>query len=231
MTDTAPTSSPVDDVARWVDADPRPLERLLRRTTGPLWDHAFQHRAFGAEHVPRTGGFILAPNHSSYLDPFFQVYGQPRLVRFMAKSSLFEVPLLRGICRAGGAFPVRRGKSDAVAIDIARSILQDGQVLVIYPEGTRFRRSLELGPARSGAARLALEAGVPVVPVATWGAKRRELYGRRRWQRPRITVVYGEPMRFDDLDNTREDVAVARDRIWEQMQRLYERARELDAAR
>lgn len=219
------------DVRWWVEQDPRPFERFLRRTTTPLWRYLYRHRSDGAEHIPAEGGFILVPNHSSWADPFLQVFGQRRVVRFMAKSTLFDYPLLSSFVRAGGGFPVRRGSGDAAAIDIAQEVLRDGQVLVVYPEGTRFRDSLELGPPRSGAARLALQARVPVVPAASWGAKRRELYGLRRFERRRVTVVYGAPMTFDDLEPTREGIAEARDRIWTEVQRLYERARELDAAR
>ena len=219
------------DIQYWVQQDPRPFERFLRRTTTPIWRYLYRHRSEGAEHVPAEGGYILVPNHSSYFDPVLQVFGQRRVVRFMAKSTLFGYPLLRDFVRAGGGFPVQRGKGDSAAIDIAHEVLRDGQVLVVYPEGTRFRDSLELGPPRSGAARLALEARVPVVPVASWGAKRRELYGLGRFERRRVTVVYGEPMHFDDLEATREGVAIAKERIWAEVQRLYERARELDAAR
>lgn len=218
------------DVDYWVRQDPRPLERVLRQLTSPIWRYLYRCEAVGAEHVPAEGGFVLAPNHSSYLDPFLHVYGQRRVVRFMAKSTLFDVPILRTIVRVGGGFPVRRGAGDAGAIDVARAILRDGQVVVVYPEGTRYRTALELGPPRTGAARLALEAGVPVVPVAAWGAKQRRLYGLGSLRR-RVTVVYGEPMRFDDLAPTREDAAVARDRIWREVSRLYDRAREHDAER
>jgi 1-acyl-sn-glycerol-3-phosphate acyltransferase len=228
MTDAPP--QPGTEIDAWVEADPHRLQHAFRVFTGWIWRFAYRHRALGSEHVPRDGAVIFVPNHSSYLDPFLQVYGQPRDVRFMAKSTLFDVPVLKHIMRIGGAFPVRRGRSDSGAIDLARTILQSGQVLVIYPEGTRFRHDLPLGPAKSGAARLALESGAAVVPVASWGCKDRKLYGLRRFERRRVTVAYGEPMTFD-LEPTRENAAIARDQIWAEVQRLYVKAREADAAR
>ncbi|MCW2924075.1 MAG: 1-acyl-sn-glycerol-3-phosphate acyltransferase [Thermoleophilia bacterium] len=217
-------------LAQWLPLDPRG-DRPFRILTSWYWDLVYRLRAYGAEHVPAEGPFLLVPNHSSYTDPFLQVRPQPRTVRFMAKGSLFEYPVVRRIMKAGGAFPVQRGRGDAFAIELSRRILADGQPLVVYPEGTRFRRSLELGPPKRGAARLALEARVPVVPAATWGVKARELYGRPRWRRPRATVVYGEPMDFTHLEPTPENVDLVRDEIWAKVTELYERARQLDAER
>lgn len=229
MTDTP--SADDAEIERWVAFDSSAFDRFARISTGWYWRVVWRLRAHGVEHVPARGGVIIAPNHSSYADPFVQICPVPRVVRFMAKSSLFEVVGLRRIMRSGGAFPVRRGESDARAIEIARRILARGDALVVYAEGTRYRDSLDLGPSRSGAARLALEAGVPIVPVASWGAKRRELYGLGRWQRRRVTSVYGEPMDFTHLEPTKENVAHVREALWARIHELYEQAREIDAAR
>lgn len=217
-------------LADWLHYDARG-ERRYRVLTVWYWDHVYRMRAYGAEHIPETGAFLLVPNHSSYTDPFLHARGQRRVVRFMAKSTLFDLPLLGRLVKAGGGFPVKRGAGDGFAVELSRRLLADGQPLVVYPEGTRFRTGLELGPPRRGAARLALEARVPVVPAATWGVKDRELYGHPRWRRPRATVVYGEPMDFRHLAATPEHIDLVRDEIWARVQELYERARVLDSER
>lgn len=218
-------------VREWVDYDPTNADRRVRRFTSIIWDHWFRYRAYGAEHVPKTGAFILVANHSSYMDPFLHVYGQSRILRFMSKSNLFENKLTAGFSRACGGFPVRRGTGDQLAMTIARAVLADGQGLVVYPEGTRFRKSLPLGPARRGAARLALEMRVPIVPAACVGIKEPRLYGRRRWQRKQVTMIYGKPMDFSDRDNTPDEAAKVRDEIWQRVTELYDEARQIDASR
>lgn len=219
------------DYDAWIQQDPGRTVRIVRVLTEWFWDHVYRLQAHGIEHVPAEGPYILAPNHSSYADPFLHVRPIPRLVRFMAKSSMFEYPIMRTFARGGGAFPVRRGKGDAFAMELARRLLRAGQPVVMYPEGTRYRSSFELGPAKRGAARLALEVGVPIVPAATWGVKRRELYGRPRWRRPKATTVYGELLDFGDLEPTPENIDHVRDVVWTRVHELYEVARGLAEAR
>lgn len=224
----APAPAPPNsDLDGWVHHDPEGLHGILRGATGWYWHHAFRLRTIGTENVPGTGAVLLVPNHSSYADPFLQARDLSRPVRFMTKSTLFEVPLLGGLVRRGGGFPVRRGQGDIGALEMTRRMLEHGQAVFVYPEGTRFRTGLALGPPKRGVARLALETGVPVVPIATWGAKERSLYGRGRGQRPMVTTVYGEPMHLGgpDPEPSRERVDEVRDAIWEQVQTLYERAR------
>jgi 1-acyl-sn-glycerol-3-phosphate acyltransferase len=137
---------------------------------------------------------ILAPNHFSAMDHWFVGILLRRRVRFMAKSQLFRGRVLEFILSHAGAFPVRRGQRDEEAITTALRILQDGGMLVIYPEGGR-SRSGEIGDApRPGIGRLALEAGAPVVPVAVHGSERARNW--RRLQFPPVTVAYGSPMHF-----------------------------------
>lgn len=219
------------DYDRWLDVDPRRTDRLVRALTIWLWDHGFQLHAVGVEHLPESGAYLLVPNHSSYADPFLHVRPQRRQLRFMAKSTMFEWPILKHVIAAGGGFPVRRGRGDVFAMELARRLLRAGHPVVVYPEGTRFRSSADLGPAKRGFARLALELGVPIVPAATWGVKERHVHGRPWWRRPRATTVYGEPMRFDGLEPTRVNVDRVRDEVWAQVERLYDEARRIDAAR
>lgn len=155
----------------------------------------FRLRWRGREHVPRAGGAVLAANHTSNLDPW--PLGLPlfpgRFLRFMAKSELYWVPL-RYLLDALGAFPVRRGEGDLEAIRTAVELCRSGQIVVMFPEGTRRRKGLrKKWEARShtGAARIALEAGVPLVPAAISGTDRLARLGPLR-------VVYGPPVETSD---------------------------------
>lgn len=156
----------------------------------------FRLRATGQENVPQDGGFVLAANHWSNLDPW--PLGLPlfprRYLRFMAKSELFWFPL-GPIIKGAGAFPVQRGESDLRAIATAVDLCREGQVVVMFPEGTRRRKGLrKKHEARwhSGAARIALEADVPLVPAAISGTERLARLGPFR-------VAYGPPVELDDL--------------------------------
>lgn len=217
----------------WIRIDSNSTVRIFRILTERIWDWAFRLRSYGQEHIPESGAFVFVPNHASYLDPFLQVRGQRRLVRFMAKAQLFDLPLIRSIVKSGGGFPVRRGAGDQFAMTLAHRLLEDGQPVCVYAEGTRFRTDAELGPSRSGAARLALSARVPVVPVASWGNKPRAARGESWWppRLPRVTTLYGPVMHFEHLDETPENVAFVRDAIWREVHRLHDLARELTSRR
>jgi len=119
----------------------------------------------GAENLPSGGGAVLVANHVSYWDPVVVGCAFNRRVYFMAKSELFEIPLLGPLISVLGAFPVRRDKSDRNAIRIAVKLLEEGNVVGIFPEGGRSRTG-ELMKPQPGAAMLAFKAGVPVLPVA-----------------------------------------------------------------
>jgi 1-acyl-sn-glycerol-3-phosphate acyltransferase len=231
-------STAVDDQA-WADEDFEPwlthdsgrTDRITRALTVWWWDHVYRLRAHGVERLPVDGPYLLVANHSSYADPFLAARPQQRHLRFMAKDTMFEWPLLRHVVKGGGAFPVRRGAGDGFAMELARRLLAAGYPVVIYPEGTRYRDGIELGPAKRGFARLALEVGVPVVPAATWGVKRRHLYARPWWRRPRATIVYGVPIDFSHLEPSRQNVEHVRDVVWARVQELYDQARVLGAER
>src|SRR4051794_10927535 len=154
-------------------------------------------RAIDMTNVPAAGGAILAPNHFSFLDHFFVAVYLRRKVNFMAKSQLFKRPM-QFVYGHGGVFPVRRGYRDEEAFKTAHAILDRGDIVLMYPEGGR-SRSGELGEPKRGLGRLALESGVPVVPVAIVGTQK-----ARNWKRlnfPKVTVLYGEPVRFDKIEN------------------------------
>ena len=128
----------------------------------------FRLRVRGAEHVPADGPVIVAANHKSFLDAFFIGLAIPRRVRFMGKAELFRGPL-RWLFVRLGAFPVRRGEGDTEALATARTVLEQGDVLVIFPEGTRVDEPDALGSPHHGAGRLAVATGAPIVPAAIRG--------------------------------------------------------------
>ena len=138
----------------------------------------------GREHVPATGGVILAVNHVSYVDPFVVahfVYDAGRLPRFLAKESVFRLPFAGRVVRGTGQIPVHRYTDNASrALEDASAALGRGQAVIIYPEGTVTRdpRGWPMR-ARTGVARLALETGAPVVPIAQWGAQAVLRYGEK----------------------------------------------------
>jgi 1-acyl-sn-glycerol-3-phosphate acyltransferase len=178
-------------------------------------------KATGVENVPREGGFVLASNHLSNFDPW--AVGLPifpwRYLRFMAKQELWWFPLGPFI-KAGGAFKVRRGQRDTAAIETAIELAREGHAVVIFPEGTRRRKGMVKkyeARAHTGAARVALGARVPLIPAAIKGTDNLRKLGPLR-------VVYGEPLRLDDLDGRedREAAQEATDRLMAEIARLEE---------
>nr|WP_205862120.1 lysophospholipid acyltransferase family protein [Planosporangium thailandense] len=161
------------------------------------------HRTWtGMEHVPTSGGVIFAANHLSHADPLIvghYVYDAGRWPQFLAKSSLFHIPLLGPFLYAVRQIPVYRGTADAVkALDAAVAAVKDGETVIIYPEGTTTREP-ELWPMRgkTGVARLWLSTGAPVIPVVMEGPQ--QIFDPRTGKlrlRPRtpVTVVAGPPL-------------------------------------
>lgn len=187
--------------------------------TWPVLYGLYRVRATGIENLPDGTGFVLACNHVSSFDPW--PLGLPlwpqRQLRFMAKAELYRWPLTY-VVDGAGAFPVRRGQGDVEAIETAVSLVRDGWPVAMFPEGTRRAKGLvkkfEARP-RSGAARIALEGGVPLVPAAVAGTD-----GLRRFER--LRVAYGKPVEIDDLRG-REDVqSAAHEATGRLMEAIYE---------
>lgn len=139
--------------------------RVLLAAVLRVW---FRLRICGAEHVPADGAAIIAPNHKSFMDAFFVGVATRRRVRYMAKTEIFRGPLAWLLVRLG-AFPVRRGEADVEAMRTARTILEQGGIVVLFPEGTRVEEPDALGTPHHGAGRLALDTGAPIVPAAITG--------------------------------------------------------------
>lgn len=151
-------------------------------------------RLSGVEYVPRTGAFVLAPNHYSEIDPLVvgvAMWKIGRMPRYMAKASLFKIPVVGRLLHASGQIPVERaGSRGSDPLAAARQIADQGLAVVIYPEGT-LTRDPDLWPMRgkSGAVRTALEQGIPVIPVAHWGTQLlMPRYGKKISVFPRKTI-------------------------------------------
>jgi 1-acyl-sn-glycerol-3-phosphate acyltransferase len=195
---------------------PRPswLYVLVGGLSWPVVKGVFRLRAIGTENVPSAGGLVLAANHWSNLDPWPLAipFFPHRFFRFMAKAELFWFPLGR-VIEAGGGFKVRRGEQDDDAIATAVELAREGHAVVMFPEGTRRRKGLRKKHEarwRTGAARIALEAGVPLVPAGIAGTERLGRLGPLR-------VAYGRPIDVGDLAAlpVGEAARVATDRLVE----------------
>jgi 1-acyl-sn-glycerol-3-phosphate acyltransferase len=180
---------------------------------------AYRARGFGSERVP-NGPVILAPNHASFMDHFFAGAFIRRRIHFMGKSQLFK-GIGAWVFSHGGVFPVRRGYHDEEAFTTAFRILDRGGAIVMYCEGGRSRTGKLAGEARPGIGRLALESGVPVVPVAILGS-----YQVRNWKRlqfPKVTVQYGAAFRFEVVhEPTREQQQDVADYVLARIRELHE---------
>ena len=164
----------------------RPTIGTLVRLVAPL-------RVYGAERVPGDGGLVVAANHFSWIDPPALGAASPRTLYYMAKIEAHRVPGLGQLMRTFGAFPVRRGESDRDAVRIMREIVRGGNALGMFAEGTRQRAGVP-GPVQPGAAMVAINEGVPVIPAA--------INGSHEWSlgnfKP-VSVAWGEPLLFDGL--------------------------------
>jgi 1-acyl-sn-glycerol-3-phosphate acyltransferase len=178
----------------------------------------------GAENLPRTGGVVAVSVHASNLDPLtfgHFIHGNGRVMRFLAKASLFKVPGFGALLRSAKQIPVHRGGGDAaLAFASAVEAVRAGQLVAVFPEGT-LTRDPDMWPMRgkTGAARIALTTGAPVVPIGQWGAHEvLPRYSKRLHLFPRKTVhvVAGPPVDLDDLRGRELDAEVlqeATDRI------------------
>jgi len=225
------------DMKPQVYKDPRPAEtftrfhewvrthrpgwiyELVRMVVTPLLMFVYRGWALDTNNVPANGGFILAPNHFSNLDHFLAGVYIRRKIQFMAKSQLYGNPILDYIFRVGGVFPVRRGHHDEEAFITAAAVLERGGCVGMYCEGGR-SRSGRLGEPKAGVGRLALESGVPVVPLAIHGSA-----GVRRWKRlrfPKVTLQYGEPISFPlNPSPSHEESLEASRQVFDRVKAMY----------
>lgn len=165
------------------------LAQVLIRSFAYL---VFGYKTHGTENIPRQGPFLVAANHKSYFDPPFIGCGLRRQLHYFAKKQLFQIPLFSGLIRSFGAIPVDREGADRRAVSEALAILERGEGLLVFPEGTRIRR-MGLGEAKAGIGLIAIRSGAPVVPAfiaSSWEPRRRLL------RRIAVQIHYGPPVRF-----------------------------------
>jgi 1-acyl-sn-glycerol-3-phosphate acyltransferase len=183
---------------------------LVAALSWPLLKGLFRLRARGTEHLPAAGGFVLAANHNSNFDPWplgITLFPK-RYLRFMGKSELFWTPF-KQFATAAGAFPVRRGQADAEAMATATQLCREGHIVVMFPEGTRRKKGLRKkyeARAHTGAARIALDANVPLVPAGIVGTDR---LGRLA----QLRVAFGAPIPLGDLAGREDAAQVATERL------------------
>lgn len=211
----------------WRFAEPI-VRGALVATTIPEW--------VGGENIPESGGCIIALNHVSYVDPLLSahlVYDHGRLPHYLAKSGLFKNRALAYFLRAAGQIPVERlSRNAAGAFDAAVAAVREGKCVVVYPEGT-ITRDPGGWPmtGKSGAARIALETGCPVIPVGQWGAQQLLApYARKPdlFPRKRVSMLVGEPLDLSDLADrprTLPLIQQATDRIMAAITALVEEVR------
>jgi 1-acyl-sn-glycerol-3-phosphate acyltransferase len=220
-----------------VYTDPRPKEYFDRfhtrarsrepdwvyeavRVITSLYSYTFlRARAIAVENVPGRGAVILAPNHFSFMDHFLIGAFIRRKVRFMAKSQLFKRPM-QFVYTHGGVFPVRRGARDEETFVTARAVLAREGAIAMYCEGGRSRTGKLSEQAKRGIGRLALETGASIVPIAIHGSSR--VRNWKRLQFPRVTVHYGEAIRWEPIEApTREQQQAVADEVLLEIRALY----------
>jgi len=199
-----------------------PFFTLIVRLSTPLVRGLLRLRASGLENVPREGGFVIASNHVSNLDPWAVGYPlYPRQVHFMAKAELYKNPVLAWLLDKGGSFPVRRGERDSHAYKTAVRLAREGGVVAMFPEGTRRAKGLRKkhqATPHSGAARIALAAGVPLVPAAVVGTDELSRF-------PVVRVAYGAPISMNGDGTRRTASREATVRLMAEIDRLEQELR------
>lgn len=200
-------------IARATSRGVNPLVYWLARAVLQPFFHAwFRLSRIGREHIPAEGGFIIAANHRSFLDPFVIGIMVRRPIYFVAKRELFTRRPVAWFLSCLGAFPINRGLADEDAMGTARVLLERGEGVLIFPEGTRVRPGA-IGSPKRGVGRLALETGVPVIPLAIIGTES----VRRGWRvRPhKVRVRAGKPLTFPRVEAPSAELAAAvTARIW-----------------
>jgi 1-acyl-sn-glycerol-3-phosphate acyltransferase len=177
---------------------------VIAFTRAAFWTMRWRVHGSGQEHIPATGGAVIASNHVGYLDFAFIGYSaipRKRLVRFMAKQEVFDHPISGPLMRGMHHLPVDRFGGATAAIETAVEALREGEVVGLHPEGT-ISRSFVPARAKTGAVRIAMRAAAPLIPCAVWGTQRLLTKGRKaNWQRNvSITVTFGPPVDYDPSD-------------------------------
>ena len=190
-----------------------------------LWAILFRPSVEGRENIPRSGPVLIAPVHRSNLDFAFTLFISPRKVFFMAKDSLFRVPVLGGLLTHLGAFPVRRGTADRESMSSAEEVLRQGQALVLFPEGTR-KEGLEVQTLHDGAMFVAARTGAIVVPVGIGGSERALPHGAKFPRPTKIRIIVGTPISPPSSEGrvARSTVTAKSEELRVALEQLYHRS-------
>lgn len=220
-------STPATDATPKIPTWEKWFYRFARPIVVSLCTWPWRVEYLGREKVPRRGGFVFAPSHRSMLDIPWLGGTTTRRIRFMGKASLFRVPVLGMIFRALGGFPVERDGSDRGPLRDSLAILQRGEPLAVYPEGTR-QHGHVIQPLQPGAAYLAMKAQVPIVPVALAGTEEPFRTPGRRIPRfrPGVALV-GDPIIPPPMHGTvvkRAAVDELTERLHAELQKLFDEA-------
>jgi 1-acyl-sn-glycerol-3-phosphate acyltransferase len=208
--------------------------RIVRPIVTTICSVLWRTRVVGKENLPRNGGFVLAPSHRSMMDIPFAAVVTNRRIRFMGKQSLFSLPVIGAVFSWLGGFPVARDGTDRKAVRDSVEMLRAGEVLCVFPEGTRQHGS-KIQPLQPGAAYLALRSGVPIVPIGMAGTE--EILRTRKSPIPRfgrVVLVVGEPIVPDALTGTlvpRDRVDALSTRLGDEMQLVFDDAYEQRSGR
>jgi len=191
---------------------------------------AYRARIRGREKLPAEGGYVLAPSHRSMMDIPFAAWLSRRPLRYMGKASLFRIPVVGPLFRKLGGFEVARDGTDRKALRDAIAMLQAGEVLLVYPEGTR-QHGPKISSLQPGAAYLALRAGVPILPVGVAGTEEilRE-HGGKLLRFRRVAMVVGDPVVGPPRESglvPREHVDALTARLHDALQVVFDEANEL----
>ena len=208
--------------------------RIVRPIVTGICRVLWRVRVVGQENLPRHGGYILAPSHRSMMDIPFAAVPTARRIRFMGKKSLFGVPVIGPIFRWLGGFPVARDGTDRKAVRDSVEMLRAGEVLCVFPEGTR-QHGPKIQPLQPGAAYLALRSRVPVVPIGMAGTE--EILRTKRDPLPRfgrVVIVVGAPITPETLAGSlvpRDRVDALTARLADEMQLVFDDAYDVRAGR
>lgn len=158
----------------------------------------FRLKVRGRGFIPKQGGFIIATNHRSHLDPMIVGYACPRMLSFMARDTLFKIPIFGGFIRSMNANPIKRGHADLGALRMGIRLLFEGKGLLVFPEGTRSKTN-EMGPGKPGIGMMALRTGVPVIPAWVEGTQNSMPKESLIIKPTPVSVTFGPPLELDDL--------------------------------
>jgi 1-acyl-sn-glycerol-3-phosphate acyltransferase len=188
----------------------------------------FRPQVVGGERIPHEGGVLIAPIHRSNIDFAYLIFATRRKTFFMAKDSLWKVPVLSTIIETMGAFPVKRGTADRESLHHAEDVLRAGQALVLFPEGTR-QEGDAVGPLMDGAMFIAARCGVPVIPVGLGNTEKALKKGAKLPRPVRTSIVIGEPIYPPQFDGRipRSAVGEMSETLRAGLQSAYDQAREL----